>query len=49
MSIVHTYLFIFSVEPHQRAEGGDTVLHWACKGKMIDEELLHLLFDNDGK
>ena len=31
------------VDPYQKAAGGETVLHWACQSKIMDEKLLQLL------
>ena len=44
----HFYTFplcpLILVDPYQRAEGGETVLHWACQSKRLNGEVLQLLF-----
>ena len=38
-------LCVISVDPHERAKGGTTVLHWACKSEKSDDQVLQFVFN----
>ena len=38
-------LCVIPVDPHERAKGGATVLHWACKSEKSDDQLLQFVFN----
>ena len=38
-------LCVIHVDPHERAKGGATVLHWACKSEKSDKELLQFVLN----